>query len=108
MINSNERTGRTLFDFIAEHPKKTFFLVLFLLISIILLGLSKNVKIGPFEIGSKEIVHDTIIRTVHDTIISTKYLTKYKIDPTIKQEVKADVTSHDQKGGQTANQINNN
>lgn len=108
MVNNNERTGRTFFDLIADHPKKTFFLVLFLLVGIILLGQSKHLKFGPVEIGDKEIIHDTVIRTIHDTILSTKYITKYKSEPTNNKEVKADVTSYDQKGGQTANQINNN
>jgi hypothetical protein len=69
MTDNDKKYGRTLFDLIAEHPKKTFFIFLFiLLIAIVLIIFRIPLKLGSVEIGSDyKIIHDTFIRSKIDT-----------------------------------------
>ncbi|MBL0145396.1 MAG: hypothetical protein IPP48_06200 [Chitinophagaceae bacterium] len=66
--NNDKKYGRTFFDFIAEHPKLTFFSFLtLLLVAIVLIFLRVPFKVGSLEVGDKPVVHDTIVETKTDT-----------------------------------------
>ena len=66
--NNDKKYGRTFFDFIAEHPKLTFFSFLtLLLVAVILIFLRVPFKVGGLEVGDKPVIHDTIVKTKTDT-----------------------------------------
>ena len=68
------------------------------------------VNLFGIELNKNKIKHDTLRTTIHDTITIplSNDLGKEKENTKKNQDVKADVKSVNQKGGQTANQINNN
>jgi len=69
------------------------------------------VNICGIELNKNKVKHDTIIITVHDTITLTKEAPKQNENSKLNRNNvngKTDVKSINQKGGQTANQINNN
>jgi hypothetical protein len=110
MENSNEmwsliKTDKTLMMLL-----RVFALILIALTVIITVkAITEPVKIFGIELNSDKIKHDTIKQIIHDTIVSNSLpdaANKSKLKT--NQEVKADVKSYNQKGGQTANQINNN
>ena len=99
-----QQNGRTAYDTIAENPWKIFILILIIFL-IILFLVSKNVpvKIGNIQIGKIEIY-------VHDTVFKHKYDTIYIQSNNEKLNAKKDaikVQSFNQRGGQTANEIDN-
>lgn len=59
---NDKKYGRTFFDLIGEHPRKTFFIFLSILIVAIFLIIFKiPFKVGNIEVGDKkQIIYDTI------------------------------------------------
>lgn len=99
-----QQNGRTAYDVIGENPWMAFIIILTILLIALFLA-SKNVpiKIGNIQIGRTEVY-------IHDTIIKPKYDTVYIQENNEKLNAKKDaikVQSFDQKGGQTANNIDN-
>lgn len=62
-MKQNKTYGRTFFDLIGEHPKKFFFIFLFILGVAILLIIFRI----PFKVGNVEVGKDTIVK--HDTVV---------------------------------------
>jgi hypothetical protein len=69
MTDNDKKYGRTFFDFIAEHPKWTFFTFLFVVIILTCLVIfGVHFKFGNIEVDiKKDVLHDTIIKSKIDT-----------------------------------------
>jgi hypothetical protein len=98
-VNNDKKYGRTFFDFIAEHPRLTFFSFLsLLLVAVVLIFLRVPFKVGNVEVGdNKPVLHDTIIKTKTDTqyidkspiVIKSAPVTRQTKDPTKSISVKS-------------------
>jgi hypothetical protein len=127
MSTNNDNRGRTFWDLIAEHPKMSFYTIIFLILAVVFLVWNRySIKSSVFSIEpEKSIVDkskDTVINpniTRFDTLpLNNKKIKSYKqveyVNPprktasrndTIKANV-VNVTSTHQSGGITANQVN--
>jgi hypothetical protein len=131
MTNSTNNRGRTFWDLIAEHPKMVFSIIILIIVLLVLLALNKysikspvislepdkrNTNPNPQIADTGKILKGTTLDT--STFIQRKLIQnpktrtpKEKIvlkEPhkdTVKTEV-VNVTSHNQSGGITANQVN--
>ncbi len=87
MTENDKKYGRTFFDFIAEHPKWTFFtflFVVFVLACLVIFGI--HFKFGNLEVDNKKnVLHDTIIKKKTDTQYIDKSPIIIKSTPTIRQ-----------------------
>ena len=104
MIDKDKKFGRTFYDFIAEHPKRTFFIFLGILgLAILLIIFRVPFKVGSVEVGKDT---DTIVKIQPETI----YVEKKAIAPKeIKFAVsKGLITKKDSLGpSKTQSNINN-
>lgn len=128
MTNQNNR-GRTFWDFISEHPKKTFSIIIILVLLLIFIVMNKyTLKSGSFSLEPEKLQNVENVQ-VFDTIKNTKNnilkaslpnnITSSK-SRTLKELVKTNqhkkdsiihppminVSSTNQSGGITANQVN--
>ena len=131
MNQSSNNRGRTFWDLIAEHPKMTFSLIVILILAVVFLAWNKySIKTSVLSLEPEKTT--TVAQTSTDDTI--KNTSKYKLDTTashkkqitvnpktkavkeqlvikhpykdtVKTEV-VNVTSHNQNGGITANQVN--
>jgi uncharacterized protein YxeA len=99
-----QQNGRNAYDAIVENPWKVFMLILtILLIVLFLASRSVPIKIGSIQIGKTEVyIHDTVIKTKYDTV----YIQQNNEQLNAKNNA-IKVQSFNQKGGQTANEIDN-
>lgn len=125
--NKNNNRGRTFWDLIVEHPKMTLFTIILLIVGLFFLSWNKysikspllsfepekttNSKTNNNLITSKQNIFDTSNSSNKRIIIYPKTNTvkkqfaKLPTLDTIKTNI-INVTSHNQTGGITANQVN--
>lgn len=129
-MNQTSNRGRTFWDLIAEHPKMTFTLILVLVLAIVILAFNKySIKSSVLTLEPNEkptqVTRDTTAKSRNnlESESNIKNQTKplvvqQRLAPaeknadnasgrsdTVKSEV-INVTSHNQSGGITANQVN--
>ena len=131
MTHTNNNRGRTFWDLIAEHPKMTFTVIVILVLAILFLAINKYSIKSPVLSIEPDKPLPTVTNSVRDTIKSSKpntfdtsvtikrhlvsnpktrshqeqlVIKQPKID-TIRTEA-VNVTSNNQSGGITANQVN--
>ncbi len=123
MANNNSNRGRTFWDLIAEHPKMMFSVVLALLIVLLILALNNySIKSSMLSveapIGITPVSKDSFSVASSDTLPLKKVSTpipyrKSNKLPTSRQPTRdtvktqiVNVSSNNQSGGITANQVN--
>lgn len=131
MTNSTNNRGRTFWDLIAEHPKMVFSIIILLIVLVVFLALNKySIKssvlslepdkqnanpnsqngdtgkiakvttLDPSAFNQKKLIPTSKIKIPQEQVVI-----KNPHKDTMKTEV-VNVTSHNQSGGITANQVN--